>query len=330
MNKHKKIGLFGFGTVGKGVYELLQRHYNLPLEISKVCVKRLDLERVNHELYFTDNPDEILNDEAIDIVVEVISEAESAKVIVEEALSAGKSVISANKKMIGSAIDEIDSWHKRYEPSFFYEAAVGGGIPIIHSIDSIFKNQAVTKVRGILNGSSNYILTQMGNENISFEKALEDAQAKGFAEANPTLDVDGFDASYKLRILGYHSFGQAIDFKACTQESIRNVSISDIKSAQKHLRKIKQVATLEKIGDAFTCSIQPEEVTSSDPYYSVDYENNAISISTEVSKDHILTGKGAGAFPTGSAIISDLQKILTNRKYDTQPLQRVQSELAII
>lgn len=306
----KKIGLFGFGTVGKGVYELLSKFSYLPVEIAKVCVKRLDLERVNHPLYFTDDAQELLQDEEIDIIIEVISNAEAAKEIVTQALESGKSVISANKKMIGSSIDLIDQLHEQFDHKLFYEAAVGGGIPIIRNLSDVFRTQRVTKVRGILNGSSNYILTQMERRNLSFEKALEEAQKKGFAEANPSLDVDGFDASYKLRILGYHAFGEVIDLKACNQESIRNVSVADINQAKKKKKKIKPIATLQRSGDRYECSIKPEWIGPTDFLYTVDEENNGISISTEISGDHVLVGKGAGAFPTGSAILTDLKQLL--------------------
>jgi homoserine dehydrogenase len=322
MSNVKKIGLFGFGTVGKGVYELLSKYYNLPAEISKVCVKRVDLERVNHSLYFTNDPSELLLDEDLDIIIEVISDADAAKEIIHRALASDKSVISANKKMIGSCINEVDSWHQAYPSNFFYEAAVGGGIPIIHSIEQVFKSQGITKIRGILNGSSNYILTQMNLNNQSFDSALADAQKKGFAEENPSLDVDGFDASFKLRILGYHAFGETIDLKSCSQESIRNVSSSDMKLAKKHNKKIKPVATLEKKNGVYSCSIKPELISSSDSIYPIDFEYNGIEIHTQVSGKHLLVGKGAGAMPTGSAIINDLKKALATPKFvDEQKIE---------
>ena len=311
MKDVKKIGLFGFGTVGTGFYQVLERMPQIAVEISKVCVKRLDLERIDHDLNFTNDATEILDDPEIDIVVEVISDPIAAKDIVQQALSKGKSVISANKKMIGESLAEVHEWHQRYDAPFFYEAAVGGGIPIIHNIKSLFRDQHITKIRGILNGSSNYILTMMQQNQWSFDKALEEAQIQGFAEANPSLDVDGLDASYKLGILGYHAFGDIVSLKSCNATSIRHVTESDIKNAIKHSQKIKPVATIEKKDEEYHCSIVPSLIPISDELYNVDMENNAISVYTEVSGKHLAVGKGAGALPTGSAVVSDLKRILS-------------------
>jgi homoserine dehydrogenase len=315
MSNQKKIGLFGFGVVGKGVYEILKRNPLPSIEISKVCVQRLDLERINHELYFTTNPNELLEDPSIDIIIEVINDPISAKEIVKSALSKGKSVISANKKMIGESLHEVNEWHQLPDASFLYEAAVGGGIPIIHNVDSNFRDQQVTKIRGILNGSSNYILTQMQQKKWTFDQAVAHAQKLGFAEANPSLDVDGIDASYKLAILAYHAFGEVISMKSCVIESIRNVSETDIKLAIKKNQKIKQVATIELKDGEYYCSVKPELVNATDELYNVDFENNAVNVHTIISGSHLATGKGAGSLPTGSAVFGDLKRILNGYKY---------------
>ncbi|MEP1094329.1 MAG: homoserine dehydrogenase [Cyclobacteriaceae bacterium] len=315
MNDIKKIGLFGFGTVGKGVYDLLSNHIDLPVEIHKVHIQRLDLERINHPLQFTDDPNHILDDPEIDIVVELISDAEAAKGFVLNALAKGKPVVSANKKMIGSNIKEVDSWHHQFEAPFYYEAAVGGGIPIIQNLDSVFANQQIAEIQGILNGSSNYILSQMSANNMSFDDALEEAQAKGFAEADPSLDVDGLDASYKLAILGYHAFGEIVDLKKVELETIRDITKKDIQDAKRHNQKIKPVASLKRTEDKYECSIAPKVLSQTDPLFSVDFENNAIGVSTAISGNHLLVGKGAGAFPTGSAVINDLRQVLKGERY---------------
>ena len=311
----KKIGLFGFGTVGKGFYENLNKHPHVPAVITKVCVKRVDLPRIGHELYFTNDPDELLEDPEIDIIVEVITEAEAAKDYVKRALINGKKVISANKKMIGESLEEVDLWHQEFDSSFLYEASAAGGIPIVNTIDTFFRDQEVTKIRGILNGASNYILTQMQQNNWSYEKALADAQQKGFAEHNPDLDVSGQDASHKLSILAYHAFGEVIPMTSCELESISNVTIDEIKKAAKNGRKIKPVATITKDGDHISCSVKPEKVDPNDELYSVDFENNAISVETVVSGKHTFIGKGAGSLPTGSAVMEDLKRTLNNFRY---------------
>ncbi|WP_436517784.1 homoserine dehydrogenase [Ekhidna sp. To15] len=320
MNGYKKIGLFGFGTVGQGFYENLKKHPHIPATIEKVCVKRIDLPRIGHELYFTDNPDELLLDPEIDIIVELIDDASAAKQFVFTALQNGKSVISANKKMIGESLKEIDRWHHEFEGALLYEAAVGGGIPIVHAVDGFFRDQEVRKIRGILNGSSNYILTQMQKHQWSFDKALRDAQAKGFAERNPTLDVSGVDASYKLSILAYHAFGEVFSMSSFTSESIEGVSKEAIKKAKTKGRKIKPVATIERTDNGIICSVKPEEVGPNDELYSIDYENNAISVDTLISGRHIAAGKGAGSLPTGSAVLEDLKRLLSGYSYQVSRL----------
>lgn len=325
MKTYKKIGLFGFGVVGSGFYEVLKRSSLSDVEIDKVCVQRLDLERINHELYFTTDSDELLNDPSIDIIVEAISDPVAAKEIVQLALSKGKAVISANKKMIGESLNEVNEWHQLYEAAFLYEAAVGGGIPIIHNVDSNFQDQEVSKIRGILNGSSNYILTQMQQKKWSFDQALDNAQRLGFAEVNPSLDIDGIDASYKLAILGYHAFGEVLNLKSCVIESIRNVSDTDIKLATRKNQKIKQVATVELRDGSYYCSVKPELIKSADDLFNVDDENNAISIHSSISGAHLAVGKGAGALPTGSAIFADLKRVLNGYKY--QPIRELSNSL---
>jgi len=323
MNKMKKIGLFGFGTVGQGFYEVLKKAH-LPVEVSKVCVRRLDLERINHDLYFTTDANELLEDPSIDIIVEVIDDAVSAKKIIESALYLQKHVISANKKMIADSLEEVDHWHKEFESSFLYEAAVGGGIPIVNLVDGYYRNHEVLGIRGILNGSSNYILTQMQNKKWSYEQAVKEAQKLGFAESNPTLDVSGADASSKLAILAYHAFGEVISMKSFELESIEEVSEDDIRDAVKSGKKIKPVAKIERIDNKFICSVKPQTVNVNDSLFSVDYEDNSIDVETKLSGHHISVGKGAGAIPTGSAVLEDLKRILNGYKYQvTSVLEKV-------
>lgn len=315
MSSHKKIGLFGFGTVGKGFYEILKLQKDLPVSIKKVCIKRLDLERIGHELYFTDNVDEILQDPDIDIVIEVIDDAIAAKEIVLEALEAGKSVISANKKMIAESLTEVDEWHQSFEQSFLYEAAVAGAIPIINTIESSFKDYQIKGINGILNGSSNYILTKMQEEELSFEKALSNAQKLGFAESDPTLDIAGFDASYKLAILAYHAFGDVHTLENCTRQNIAEVTNNDIKEAKSKGIKIKPVASVAFVDGILQSSIKAQWLDASHELFHVDNEFNAVALNMEVSGHQTLVGKGAGSLPTGSAVFSDLKRLLRNYKY---------------
>lgn len=325
MTSKKKIGLFGFGVVGQGFYEAIKKSNQLPIEITKVCVKRLDALRLNHELNFTTNAEELLDDPSIDIIIEVIDDAKFAKVIVEKALASGKHVISANKKMIAESLEEVDQWHKKYSTSFLYEASVGGGIPLVHNVDGFLRNQEVISIRGILNGSSNYILTQMQAHQWTFEKALKDAQVKGFAESNPFLDISGIDASFKLSILAYHAFGEVISMNSCGLKSIQDISQEEIKKAKKQGKKIKSVAELTRNGNEIHCSIKPQKIGPNDSLFSVDFENNAVCIDTLISGSHTAVGKGAGALPTGSAVLEDLKRILTGYKYNVGNILELQN-----
>lgn len=313
----KKIGLFGFGAVGQGFYQILKKNPHINAEISKVCIKRLDLERISHELYFTTNADELLEDNDIDIIVEVIDDAEAAKLIVRTALQLKKHVISANKKMIAESIEEVAQWHSDFEATFLYEAAVGGGIPIIHNIENNFRYQEITGIRGILNGSSNFILTKMKNDGSSYETALKEAQKLGFAETDPSLDVDGFDAFYKLIILYYHATGRFID--SSQHESLRSISRVGLEAQEQAAQNgavIRQISQFELSENAeLVFKVGPEEVKTDDLLAHVELENNAVEITTALSDKHLFFGKGAGSFPTGSSVFGDLIRLLDGYRY---------------
>ena len=193
--------------------------------------------------------------------------------------------------MIGESLDEVDLWHQEFDSSFLYEAAVGGSIPIVNSMDGFFRAQEVVKIRGILNGSSNYILTQMQQNNWPYEKALLNAQNKGFAESNPELDVSGIDASYKLSILSYHAFGEVNSMTSCEIEAISELTPEEIRKASNEGKKIKPIATIAKLDDQLFCSIKPEKVGQNDDLYSADFEYNAVSIETKISGTHTFVGK---------------------------------------
>ena len=315
MSNVKKIGLFGFGTVAKGFYQILCQQRDLQVRIEKVCIKRPNLDRNGYKLHFTDQAQEILEDDTIEIVIEVTDDATLAKEIVKRALERGKSAISANKRMIAESLHEVNQWHQAYDSPFLYEAAVGGGIPIIYTIDHSLKDYRITKIRAILNGSSNYILSQMHQQNYSFDQALDQAQQKGFAESDPRLDIEGWDASFKLAILAYHSFDEILLPDSFLRESIQNISPLDIQQAHQLGQKIKSIASVEKKKGKLHCHVKAEWLQSTDELYNVDNENNAISLETELSNTHTLIGKGAGSLPTGSAIFSDLKRILNGYKY---------------
>src|SRR6478672_208 len=207
--KHDKvlqIGLFGFGVVGEGIYKVLHQTPSLNALIKKVCIKHAEKERNAPASLFTTSYDEILNDPGIDIVVELIDDAKEAFTIVSTALKNKKSVVSANKKMIAEHLAELIFLQQEHEVSFLYEAAVCGSIPIIRNLEEYYDNDLLQSISGIVNGSTNYILTKIG-EGLSYKEALLQAQQLGFAESNPNLDVEGIDAVNKLTILLAHAYG---------------------------------------------------------------------------------------------------------------------------
>ena len=205
------IGLFGFGVVGEGIYRILEAKPQLNAQIKKIVIKDIDkLRNAPSELFSTDAND-ILNDDEINVVVELISDSDAAYQIVTTALKKGKQVVSANKKMISIHHQELIDLQKANDVAFLYEASVCGSVPIIRNLEEYFDNDLLHYVSGIVNGTTNFILTKMGNEGESYQDALKVAQESGFAEADPTADVEGFDATYKLTIIILHAFGVKIE-----------------------------------------------------------------------------------------------------------------------
>lgn len=319
----KSIGLFGFGEVAKGFYKALAANQQLNIEIKTICVKDDQKPRDLNQNIFTADPSAILDDPEIDVVVELIDDASAAYSIVKQSLENGKAVISANKKMIAEHIDEVAQWHQTYSQSFLYEAAVGGSIPILHNLEQFFKQQDVSKIRAILNGSTNYILTQMQANGLTYEEALELAKSNGFAESDPTLDISGKDALYKLIILAYHAFGETVtDLNQVRVESITNMEDQFYDLAKAQGLKIKSIATAHKKNGNLTIKVQPELISPEDDLFGIEFENNAVVVEANYSGKQIFTGKGAGSLPTGSAVINDLSLLLSGFRYGQNGTKR--------
>src|SRR5690606_38116245 len=206
MSKKLTIGMFGFGEVGQGLYDIIKTK-NLNLEIKKFVIKNANKKRSLNEDLFTTDPSIILDDPEINTVVELIDDADAAFGIAKQALSNGKNVVSANKKMIALHLEELTEIQSEFGTSLLYEGAVCGSIPIIRNLEEYYDNELLYAITGIFNGSSNYILSKIFNENKPYEEALTQAQELGFAESDPTLDVGGFDAKYKLAIVASHAYG---------------------------------------------------------------------------------------------------------------------------
>ncbi|RZK73682.1 MAG: homoserine dehydrogenase, partial [Pedobacter sp.] len=246
MSKTLKIGLFGFGIVGQGLHDII-RGQDLNLEIVKIAIKNADKKRTLDAGLFTTDHDEILNNPEINTIVELIDDAEVAFEIVKRALIGGKNVVSANKKMIASHLAELVELQALHGSSLLYEGAVCGSIPIIRNLEEYYDNELLHGISGIFNGSSNYILSKIFNENLEYGVALKQAQDLGFAESDPILDVGGYDPKFKLAIATAHAYGLFISPEKILNVGIQNLSEHDIRYAREKNFKIKLVPTARKI-----------------------------------------------------------------------------------
>lgn len=311
------IGLFGFGVVGKGLYDVLQNTPALQAAVQKICIKNMDKKRSIAAENFTGNPADILNNSNINVVVELIDDAAAAFVIVKTALQNGKAVVSANKKMIAEHFEELLALQQEFQTPFLYEASCCASMPIIRNLEEYYDNDLLFSFRGIINGSTNFILTKIFQEQLEFEKALLQAQQLGFAESNPKLDIGGFDAANKLSILLAHSFGVIAKTNEFLFTGIENISLQDALVARGKKYKIKLVANAQKLADGkLAAFVLPQFVTEQDDLYHVENEFNAITTESSFADKHFFKGKGAGAFPTASAVLSDISALRYNYKYE--------------
>ena len=315
--KKLTIGLFGFGCVGFGLYEVLHKTPGLKATIKNICVKNKDKEREIGKWNFTYDKNEILNDDEINVVVELIDDADAAFEIVSAALKKGKAVVSANKKMVAEHFTELLELQKEYGAPLLYEAAACASMPIIRNLEEYYDNDLLESIEGIVNGSTNYILTKTLEENLSYEDALKQAQEKGFAESNPLLDVGGFDAKYKLLILLAHSFGYIAQPDNIFNIGIDNIGELELRYAREKGLKIKLVAQAFKAEDGnLSAFVIPKFVTPEDRLYHVDNVFNGIITKTSFADTHFFVGRGAGAYPTASAVLSDISALGYDYKYE--------------
>src|SRR5476649_1475564 len=248
MSKKLNIGLFGFGVVGQGLYDIIKTK-NLNLEIIKIAIKNKYKERSLPAQLFTDNKDELLNDPNINTIVELINDTEAAFEIVSRALSSGKNVVSSSKKMIALHLGELIALQHKHGTSLLYEGAVCGSIPIIRNLEEYYDNELLHSISGIFNGSSNYVLSKGYLENLDYDTALKQAQDLGFAETDPTEDVGGFDAKYKLIIAAAHAYGIVVKPDDVLNIGIQNLSAYDIQYAREKRLKIKLVPVAKELDD---------------------------------------------------------------------------------
>jgi homoserine dehydrogenase len=304
----KHTALIGFGTVGQGFYHYLAENNN-DKQLATVVIKNASKSRVPDNLNFTTNVNDVFENNDIKTVVELISDYKEAFNIVKKALEQGKKVISSNKKMIAHHLEELVELEQQFGGKFLYEGAVAGSIPIIKIINEQYAFDEINEIRGILNGTSNYILTQLFEKGIGYQEALHQAQEAGFAEANPSSDVEGYDALYKLLILTTHAFGKFISPEKALNIGINNIKNSDINFAKANNLKIKLVASAKSHNNKLTLSVVPTFVDENDDLFYVKNEYNGVEVVSNNIGSQFYKGKGAGKLPTGHVVYTDYKSI---------------------
>lgn len=333
--KKIQIAILGLGNVGQGVWKILNTNkkqiiFNCgyEIEISKVLVQDIEKPRnidVPKEI-LTTRIEDILIDDNIKIVVELMGGADPAMQYMLNAMKCKKHVVTANKLVLATQGEELFKTAEEEGVLFYYEASVGGGIPIIREINESLAANKIEQLVGIINGTTNYILTKMTMEGMDFNKALKGAQEKGFAEADPTSDIDGYDAAYKLAIMASLSFGMKIDMNCIYREGIRNIKAIDIEYADKFGYVIKLLAIGKDTNHKLELRVHPTMIPKNHPLSNVNDSFNAIFIKGNAVGDLMLYGRGAGALPTGSAVVGDIISILRNNN-DLSALTASKNEL---
>lgn len=318
-----KIGLLGLGTVGTGVVRIveghqedLQRQIGCPILIEKILVKNKEKPRSIHvdARKITENPWDIIENPEIDVVVEVMGGIEYAKEYILASLSGGKHVVTANKDLMAKHGREILAKAAENGCDVFYEASVAGGIPILRTLVEGFSSDRITKIMGIVNGTTNYILTKMSQEGASYEEVLKEAQKLGYAEVDPTSDVEGYDAGYKMTILGRLGFHANIAFSDVEVAGISNVTKEDIAYAKGLGYEMKLLGIAENQDDLVHLSVQPTMVKKSHPLASVHGVFNAVYVYGEAVGETMFYGPGAGEMPTATSIVADIVAVGRNLK----------------
>ena len=327
MNRNNiTIGLFGFGCVGYGLFEVLQQTPGLQSNIKKICVKDKNKKRLISPEHFTFDKDNILNDPEINTIIELIDDADAAYDIVVTAMKKGKAVITANKKMIAEHLEELINLQRKHKVPLLYEAACCASIPIIRNLEEYFDNDLLESIEGIVNGSTNYILSRTSDENLSYNNALREAQERGYAETNPILDTGGFDSKYKLVILIAHAFGLIVKPKNIFNLGINNLGEIELNYAREKGYKVKLIAFAEKnINGNITAFVLPKFVSGNDSISSVNDVYNGIKLKSHFSDVQFFSGKGAGALPTASAVLSDISALSYDYRYEYKKLHQTET-----
>lgn len=306
------IAVLGYGTVGSGVVEVINTNHE---SINKKARQEINIKYVLDLRDFPGDPIQekvvhdfniILNDEEVKIVVEVMGGVEPAYTFVKSALENGKSVVTSNKELVAKHGSELIALAKEKNLNFLFEASVGGGIPIIRPLNQSLTADEICEITGILNGTTNYILTKMRMDGSDFDDVLKEAQALGYAERNPAADIEGYDACRKIAILSSLAFGSQVDYEDVYTEGITNITAKDIKFADELGYCIKLFGTSKKVDGKIYIMVAPTMITEKNPLYSVNGVFNGIFVNGNVLGDVMFYGSGAGKLPTASAVVSDV------------------------
>lgn len=320
MEKKIKLGVFGFGCVGQGLYTVLHQTRGINAEIRKICIKHPGKKRPIDESLFTTRREDILDDPEIDVVVELIDEVQAAFEIVSGALSRKKAVVSANKKMIAENFSALLKLQQENNTPFLYEASCCASIPVIRNLEEYYDNDLLTSVEGILNGSTNYILTHIFENGQPFVETLRKAQELGYAESDPSLDVQALDPKYKLLIILVHAFGIILHPDDIFNFGIQNLKDGDIRYAREKNSTIKLVAKCKKTDKGVFAYCMPRFVKENDTLNKVNYEYNGLLMEGAFSEHQFFMGKGAGGNATGSAVLSDISALTYQYRYEYKKL----------
>ncbi|MDR3190593.1 MAG: homoserine dehydrogenase [Lactobacillaceae bacterium] len=306
-----EVGLLGLGTVGEGVVELLAQRNELPIEITKVAVRTITPARATKyaNLHLTTDPWEVVNAPSLAIVIEVMGGIELPYALIKQALQNGKSVVTANKDLLATHGVELSALAQAQGVWLRYEASVAGGIPILNALATSFPYDKIQRVAGIVNGTSNFILSKMANERCSYELALKIAQNKGFAESDPTNDVSGLDAAYKLAILSKFAFGATPAVADIKLQGIERIAEKDIAAVHSLGFAIKPLAVAELNNDKLALHVSPYLIDNANPLVKVNDEYNGIFVSSQNMPQQLFYGAGAGMLPTANAVTADVCNI---------------------
>lgn len=325
MKKTIKIGILGLGTVGTGVAKIIQKNQadiaqrvGANIEIAKALVRNLDKERILPKELLTTDANEILDDPSIDIIVELLGGEHPSREYMIRALENGKHLVTANKDVIAKYGKELFDIAEKNNLDVMFEASVAGGIPIIHPLKDCLIGNKIQEIMGIINGTTNYMLTKMTQDNVDYQTVLAEAQAKGYAEADPTADVGGLDAARKIAILASIAYNSRITVNDVYVEGITKISPEDIANARELGYIIKLLGIAKETESGVEVRVHPTFIPMSHPMASVNDVFNAIFVTGDAVGDAMFYGRGAGELPTASAVLGDIMEVTRNIQHEAK------------